>query len=81
MKFQFSAIKSSVESGSKLLLVIMSTMISDSLENIRKKKKDPMDEKSLWLEAPAASEILRLLFLLFEGSRAPIFAWRWAMGG
>ena len=79
--------RAQLEPGSDLQLVTMSTMILDSVENIRLR-----EQRSLWtksaldhscfnlLEAPAASKTSRHPFRLFVGSRALIFVQRWTTG-
>ena len=59
----------------------MSIMIHDNLGNIRFRNERPHRRKVLWnIVAPAASQISKQLFLVFEGSRAPSLAHRWVKG-
>ena len=62
--------------------MIMSTMILDSLDNVGSKKGP--SRRKVFVEHSFVKLLLHpkfqeALYLLFEGSRAPIFAQRWVM--
>ena len=63
--------------------MIVSTMMLNRLKTIGLGKHKFTRTKNpclTWrLETAAASKFSRFLFLLFEGSRVPSFAWKWAI--
>ena len=80
MKFNFWHSRAQLESGGKLTFIIMSTMILDSLDNFRIGQERSFWMMSFWSIVAWSCCKSRHLFLLFEGSRAPIFAQRWEIG-